>query len=125
MGFRKPVNKIKLTFTGELEGLEVNVKSPTIKTALFMQSLEKMEDDKGVPAMAKSLTEHILDWNLEDDNGKAIKITENELTNLPLDMFQALLEKWITATVGVPAPLEGSSDSTSRSLEGSIPMEVL
>lgn len=125
MGFKKPSNTIKLTFTGEYEGLKVAVKTPSIKTALFMQSLEKMDDNEGVPAMVKSLAEHIVSWNVEDDNGKTIKATENELTNLPIDMFQAILEKWITSTVGVPAPLDNNSNSISAFQEDLIPMDVL
>ena len=63
--------------------------------------------------MFKLGEEYVLDWNMEDEEGRPIPVSGASLLNLgDFALVTALLEKWIQAVAEPSAPLsETSNDS--------------
>jgi len=125
MGFREP-STIKLVFdeNDELHGLEVQMRGMSI--ADFMQSsgLDGSDGDDAAATMKRFYT-HLASWNLEDENGQPVPVTD--APNRDSRMIRRLNNAWIEAVQGVHKadPLPESSTSGENSLAPAIPMAPL
>jgi hypothetical protein len=112
-----------LRFGGAMDGAEVKIRSTTVGRML---QLRQMIEDEDVPGLVDMLTEHLIEWNLEDPAGDPVPMTvEGLLANLEEPVLGVILREWYKAATGVTAPLDGPSTSSGPSLEESIPMETL
>jgi len=110
---------------GEYAGLEVRVKSLSMKQLLTMRAGKGDDDKDGTERAVEYLAERIVDWNLTDQ-GVPVPPTLDNILEEDDDFILAIINKWTTAVSGVPAPLPESSPSGEPSPEASaIPMVPL
>lgn len=67
----------------------------------------------------------LVSWNLEEEDGSPIPLTQVGLESLPVSLRQAILMHWITTVVTIPVPLGAKSPNGNGLAERSIPMELL
>jgi hypothetical protein len=82
-------------------------------------------DDRA--AGLKRFGEHLVSWNLEDEDGTPVPATYEAMMQQDHDLIGALNNAWIETLVGVHKadPLPESSTSGEPSLVESVPMEAL
>lgn len=98
---------------GDLEGLEIDIRSTSIGTQARMRESE-------ADGLAEILAEHIVRWNWDD-----IKPTAEGLLSLEQPVFYEIVREWWKAARGVTAPLDLGSTDGEPSVEQSIPMDDL
>lgn len=125
MGFREP-STIKLTFDegDELHGLEVRMRGMSIADFMESSGMDGGDGD-GAGATMQRFYKHIVDWNLEDDRGQVVPVTD--APNRDSRMIRRLNNAWIQALTGVhdTDPLPESSTSGETSPAPVIPMAPL
>jgi hypothetical protein len=115
MGFR--LNRTySLQFTGSMEGAEVKIRSTSVGDVLRLRATETDE------ATAAMLSDFLVSWNLEDEDGKPLPTTPEGVMSLEPVVMAAIVREWYKAAVGITAPLDAPSSSGDQSLEESIPM---
>ncbi|MFI9235764.1 hypothetical protein [Streptomyces sp. NPDC053079] len=126
MGFVKKPKRIVLRFEGdaELDGLEVILRGLNVAEYLDVMGLGDVEASS-VPDMVKRFARSLISWNLEDEDGAPVPITEETVFAQDQDFVLRLAAAWIEAISGVSAPLEQSSPDGGLSPVASIPMEPL
>ena len=99
----------------DYHGLEVRVViSIPFETLFWFQSASSSAAEEFTKeAVFKLGEEYVLDWNMEDEEGRPIPVSGASLLNLgDFALVTALLEKWIQAVAEPSAPLsETSNDS--------------
>lgn len=128
MGYQRQTKTYVLKFgedTGEYAGLVVKLKSPKIKVmqnlikdALTLGSLtpdqlatRATEGDEDLDRIYKTFADHLVEWNLEDEDGEAVPATFEGVCEVDQDLFTFLLDQWIKASAGVSAPLDKPASS--------------
>jgi len=124
MGFKKPTRIINLVFEDEYEGLEINAKAPSVKTIMKISKLQE-ESINAIPQLVDILIEHLIDWNMEEDDGSLTVLDKEALDLLDLSLLRGIVEAWATAVAGVSAPLVQDSDNGELSQVAWIPTETL
>lgn len=117
MGFRfSRTHELKFEGT-ELEGLEVTVKSGSVAdTMTYLDLLVENSDDSLKKAIA-IFTKHIVSWNLEDENGKPVEISAENVLGQHEVLVRELASTWLHVTRGVTAPLGRTSSDGEPSQE--------
>lgn len=125
MGFREP-STIKLTFDegDEYHGLEVRMRGMSIADFMESSGMDGGDGD-GAGATMQRFYKHIVDWNLEDEDGQVIPVAD--APNRDSRMIRRLNNAWIQALTGVhdADPLPESSTSGETSPAPVIPMAPL
>lgn len=129
-GFRRKRKIYKLDFTGtDYEGLEVRVGGLT--TGEFLELIQvsapsqSSTDNNETERMLKFLAQHIISWNLLDEEGQDVPTTFEGLLTSDLDLNQVIIGAWVEAISGASGPLEKPSTSGENMLVESIPMTAL
>lgn len=74
-------------------------------------------------AVGQQFVDHIVEWNLTDENGRDEPVTLDALLGLDRQVVLDLFSAWADAQSGkVEAPLDSPSPSGVTSVEASIPM---
>ncbi len=116
MGFRLS-RSYTLLFEGSvLEGLEVHIRATSVATV--MQVREHFADPV---KLADLLTEHVTEWNYEDEDGRVLPISAESFLTLEEPVLAKIVKEWYRAATGVTAPLDGGS--TDGSDQPEIPSE--
>lgn len=127
-GYRPEPKLYRLTFD-EHPGLVVRAKSCSAAQLLRVSELaENTEQGKelgGVRMLFGEFAEVLVSWNLEDQDGEPVPTTLEGLLAQDFDLVIALIDGWMEAVAGVPAPLEQPSSSGAPFLVESLPMEPL
>lgn len=114
----------------DLAGLEVKVRSMPLERYFAVRALWRAEDktldEKEVESRA-TFAEHLVSWNLEDDDGAAVPATLDGLAGQDYAFVDALVGAWMTTIGGVPiaGPLVENSPDGPLLDPGSIPTEPL
>lgn len=131
MGYKVRPKAYRLVFQdAAMAGLEVTARSLNTGQFLEFQAARLDQARGGVAAepatqkMLEMLSSSIISWNAETEGGAAIPFTMAGLCTLELDFNMAIIDAWMEAINGVPAPLSETSTGGSPSLEASIPMDV-
>lgn len=134
-GKKRPSKTLKLTFAdGELAGLVVRMRSPSLEVFLSFGDLKDLDtEDTDMDSIKQTLqpvADHLIEWNLEqnDDDpqpGKPIPATMSGLLQLGLEESLELMTAWMDGVASIPAPLDRLSKGGSSPLEASLPMEPL
>ncbi len=134
-GKKRPSKVFRLTFAdGELEGLVVRMRAPSIEVFMEFGDMQNLEAEdmqmEEIKELIRPVADHLIDWNLEqnDDDpepGKPIPADMSGLLQLGLDETLELMMAWIDGVASVPTPLDRQSKGGSPLLEASIPMEPL
>lgn len=113
MGFKAARRTYVLEFEAGtfMEGAEITIRSTPVATLVRLQDYKLLE-------WADELAKHIVKWNLEDADGKTIKITaEDILANLEEPIITAIVMHWVQAAKGLTAPLDPPSSDGNQSQE--------
>jgi hypothetical protein len=125
VGFREP-STITLVFEpgDEYHGLEARVRSMSIAAWLQSSGLDGGDGD-GPAATIQRFYDHLVSWNLEDENGQPVPVTD--APNRDSRMIRRLNNAWMDALTGVHKadPLPEPSNSGETSPAPPIPMAPL
>ncbi len=131
MGFQRKRKIYKLDFSEtEYEGLEVEVSGLTTGEYLDFLVLSSGAEGTGnnsseTQEMLTMLANHIVSWNLEDENGNAVPISFEGLKTNELSLNMLMVDSWVQAISGVSNDTGKESLPGSNPLVESIPMETL
>jgi hypothetical protein len=130
MGFKVPNIKVTLKFASEeYEGLEIVVRKGTIADALrgeaMMKKAKDLSEAEGAQLVFEYLSEFIVSWNIEDDEGNPTPVNAASLMVFPASFAWDIFAAFIEQTTGVDSELGKDSDSTKRFQADLIPMETL
>jgi hypothetical protein len=118
MGF-KVGRTFELAFEGtDLDGAKVTLRSASIGTNLELGTCS-------VERECEILAEHLISWNLEEEDGKPLPATLEGVTLLEVAVKNLILREWLKATRGVTAPLDKRSPDGEQSPVEPMRMETL
>ena len=112
-GFRLPEKTARITFEGtDYDGAEIQLRlSVSFAQFIALRESAQGEDQEG---MARLFGQNVLmDWNLEDDAGQPIPADGDGMLAIPLELTNLIVQHWVEAVSGVPAPLEPPSGDLS------------
>lgn len=121
MGFTARRRTYQLPLGDDFAGLEATVSSVSIGEYLKLSGLSG--EPVGITYAVEQFLANLVDWNLEDEDGKPIPTSQ--AGEQDKELVFALTSAWVSSLHGVPAPLEPSSPAGEPSLEESMPMETL
>lgn len=125
MGFKAPRSIYRLDFEGtELAGLEIRMRGGKLGDTLAVAGLVGVteenataEDVKLALSQYQDLADHIVSWNLEDDDDQPIAPDLDGLATLETRHVNMIASAWQKAQVDIPAPLgRGSASGPSSDL---------
>lgn len=133
MGYKRKKIFLLRFADGDLEGLEVRVRSISIERFLELAPLLDMtmsggltpEDITGIRETLAAFADVLVSWNLEEEDGTPVPCTVEGLMDQDLRFVLGLMTAWAEEIAGVAAPLERPSPSGEPSPEASLPMEPL
>jgi hypothetical protein len=122
-GYVVPRTILKLVFVdAEYEGMEVRVKKPSLEEAFRATDLrwqspnDTVQDIKAHVAELHSMfVDHLVDWNLTEEDGAAVPETLAGLLTLEGQFVGLLLGTWLDSVTGVSRPLPKPSGSGGSS----------
>lgn len=129
MSFTRKRKVYNLDFEGtEYEGLEVKVRGLTTGEYLEIVSLSApgTEGDKETESMLRMFSDHLVSWNLldEETNLPVDTTYEGVITNdFVMNMF--IINAWTGAIASIPEKTEKKSVTGGDPLVASIPTETL
>lgn len=126
MGFKRNPKIYRLKWEdGDYAGLEVNIRSLTMGQLIEAKSGKSASGKDGLEGTVELLADRILDWNLEDEDGTPVPATLEAMKGEDDDLILDIINRWMEAVSGVPAPLDETSNSGEISQVASIPTEAL
>jgi len=133
MGFKPPKTVYRLDFEGtELEGLEMRMRGGKLRQAFATVQLVGVTEETATAAdMAlalsqyQDLADHIIEWNVDDDDDQPIAPSLEALQSMETRHVQMIAAAWQRAQVDIPAPLPSASNSSPGPDLSSIRMESL
>lgn len=127
MGFKRNPKIYRLKWEdGDYAGLEVSIRSLNMGQLLEAKSGKSANGKDGLEGTVELLADRILDWNLEDEEtGEAVPATLDAMKSEDDDLILDIINRWMEAVSGVPAPLDATSPSGEISQVASIPTEPL
>ena len=112
-GFRIPEKTALITFEDtDYDGAEIQLRlSVSFAQFIALREAAQGEDQEG---MARLFGENVLmEWNLEDGAGQPIPANGDGMLAIPLELTNLVVQHWVEAVSGVPAPLELPSNDFS------------
>jgi hypothetical protein len=127
MGFKRNPKIYHLTWEdGDYAGLEVNIRSLNMGQLLEAKSGKSANGKDGLEGTVELLADRIVGWNLEDEEtGAPVPATLDAMKGEDDDLILDIINRWMEAVSGVPAPLDATSPSGEISQVASIPTEAL
>jgi hypothetical protein len=108
-GFRIPDQTAHITFNGtDYDGAEIWVRL-NVSFAHYIALREAAEGDDQAKMAELFGSEVLMEWNLEDASGEPVPTTGDGMLQIPLSLAMLIVQHWIEAVSGVPAPLEPPS----------------
>ena len=123
-GFRIPEKTALITFEDtDYDGAEIQLRlSVSFAQFIALREAAQGEDQEG---MARLFGENVLmEWNLEDDAGQPIPANGDGMLAIPLELTNLVVQHWVEAVAGVPAPLAGTSGDLNTLAAASTAMET-
>ena len=112
-GFRIPEKTALITFKDtDYDGAEIQLRlSVSFAQFIALREAAQGEDQEG---MARLFGENVLmEWNLEDADGNPIPANSDGMMAIPLQLTNLVVQHWVEAVAGVPAPLSETSGDLS------------
>lgn len=129
MGYKrnKTIYTLDLSDT-EDAGLTVKMTGLSIGKLLELDKVQQ-ESSEGsndeTVRLLKEFADHLLFWDLEDDNGKPVPTTLKGVHSQDLDFILMLINKWLECLLGTPKELGKGSNSGETFPEALIPVTEL
>lgn len=123
MGYKRRPKQYRLKFEGEeYEGLTVLMTSLSVDefigvTELANKLISNEQDAGDVGRLFDVMAEKIIEWNLEEDDGRPVPHTPEQLRKEDFDFIMAIQMSWMGAMASVPGPLPNGSSSGATSPE--------
>lgn len=112
----------------DFDGLEITLRGMTTGEMIdAMEMREAAGEDVGGREFAELLqlmADKVVGWNVEDEDERPVEPTLDALRDQDPEFNFAVLDAWLTAINGVPAPLDETSPDGELSLVASIPMDI-
>lgn len=128
MGYRKVPTIYTLEFDGDLEGLIVRVKSiPFGKVRRLMATMDSGDenDQEAMEQVVKNLADSVVSWNLQDEVGIDVPVSQEAIEGLDFQDVMAILDKWMEIITG-PSKELGKGSLSGGSFPGQpLTMETL
>lgn len=113
MGFTPKKTIYRLDFEGtDLDGAEVRMRASSLGLAFDVVGLIGVDEDNATPEDIEralqqyvELADHLVSWNLDDDNGDPLPADLEGLKTLEIRYVRMIAEAWQRAQVDVPGPL--------------------
>ena len=129
MGYKAKLKTYLIRFDEghEYHGAEARLRGVTYAEWEEMTGLDGGDGDNNGAKSAKRFVDHLISWNLEDEDDKPLPTTMDAAKTCDKDLIAALSNAWVNSLIGVHAadPLPESSPSGGLSPVESIPMEAL
>lgn len=128
MAFQRKRKVYKLDFEEtEYEGLEVRVGGLTTGEYLDLIALSgpTEEGDGEAESMLRMFAEHLVSWNLTDEEGQPVPTTFDGLRTNDFSMNSFMINAWTDAMTSVPVSTGKKSLAGDPTLVASIPTESL
>lgn len=127
MGYRKvPTIYTLINFDGH-EGLVVRMKGISFgRVRRLLTALgDDAKDQDSMDAVFKQVSDSLVSWNLEDEDGTPVPPTAEAIDDLEFDMVIAIVNKWLDQITG-PGPELGKDSNSGESFPGRpLTMEAL
>lgn len=127
MGFkRKPKIYHIIWNEGDLAGLEVKMRALSVGTLLDLtEAAAAAKDDRDLSSTIEPFAAALQDWNLEDEQGRAVPANLKGIKTQDLGFITAIITKWMSVIADVDIPLPQASNSGVTSLEESLNLDAL
>lgn len=125
MGYRKVPRIYTLTFDGDLEGLVVRMRGLKLGQMRALLKILDDEDTRTLDELPKFLADHLISWNLEDENGREVEASAEGLDQLDIEEVLTISNKWMDELVGVKEDLGKGSPSGEQFPGRPVTMEAL
>lgn len=103
-------------------GLQVRTRPASLGAMVNLET--RRGEDLSLLEVFRPLAEHLVWWNLEDDDGNPVPPTLEGMLTQDSEMVGNIMRAWQRAVVGVSDPKEPKSSGGSPSPEVSIPMDI-
>jgi hypothetical protein len=125
VGYKRNPKVYRLRFQGEYDGLEVMIRSLSMGQLIKNRTGANEEGRNATEDLVELLAKQLISWNLEAEDGTPVPPTLDAIQAEDNDLIFAIINRWMEAVQGVPAPLPESSPSGEPSPVESIPMAPL
>ena len=129
MGFTAKVKTYTIRFDEghEYHGAEARLSGMTYGEWEQATGADGGEGDAKAADTVKRFVDHLVSWNLEDEDGRPLPTTLDAIRAVDKDLIASLNNAWINSLIGVhdADPLPETSPSGEQSQVESIPMEAL
>ena len=126
MGYRKKSTVHTLEFK-QYEGLVIRMKG--LKIGKMRRVLRALDEDKEtlalVDEMVTFVTEGLVSWNLEDEDGNPLPVDREQVEDLEFDMLSTILGDWLGKMTGPDEELGKDSSSGEKFPGQPLTMEAL
>lgn len=127
MGYRRTPKVHLLDLEENYPGFVVRMKG--LKIGKMRKLLAAMDDDVKtedmIPEVSKLISESVISWNLEDDEGNPVEPTVEAIEDFELDMLMDLVNAWLNKVNGVSEDLGKGSQSGEQFPGRPVTMEAL
>jgi len=126
---RSPVKVLR--FDGDLAGLVIRVRVMAVGALQeLLTKLDELSNVESMPYIARSLANHLIGWNVDDEDGNPVPATYEGILSLAPAELGKIGHVWmksLSGAVPVDSPLDDSSPSgvPSAGKEPELPMESL
>lgn len=127
MGHRKKIKIITIDLNDRYEGLVVRMKSPSLgKLRRLMGTINRDELDTDlIDGIITLISEHLVSWTLEDEEGRELPATADEVGDLDMVMLLDISNAWVGNVTNVDADLGKDSQSGEQFPGQPVTMEAL
>lgn len=129
MGYKAKIKTYLIQFDEghEYHGAEARLSGMTYGEWEQVTGLDGGGGDTNGAVSVRRFVDHLISWNLEDEDGKPLPMTMDTVKEIDHDLVAALNNAWVNTLTGVHEadPLPESSPSGEPSLVESVPMEAL
>lgn len=119
MGYKRKKKTHRLDFKDyeDFKGLEVHVKPLSVGQVLTLGRLATKDDqtEEELETIFRILSQGLVDWNLEDDDGNEIPPTYESVLELDQEMASTIIEAWVSGVTKVDEELGKGSPSGEKS----------
>jgi hypothetical protein len=127
---RSPVKALQFA-DGDLAGLVIRVRVMAVGALQeLLTKLDELSNVESMPYIARSLADHLIGWNIDDEDGNPVPATYEGILSLAPAELGKIGHVWMKSLAGavpVDSPLGESSPSgvPSAGEEPELPMESL
>lgn len=125
MGYRKVPTILTLTEFKDHDGLVVRMKPISYGKVRRLVALNDDNSTESTEEMASTFQEHLVSWNLEDEAGAPVGVSEAEVDEQDFDFVMEIISGWLDQVTGPSEDLGKGSASGATFPGAPVTMELL